>query len=83
MSRSENESAMLRVGDSVDSRFGTGKVEAITLTDRRYGKTGSSIENLSWELVQAGWAVVDLDNGHWQYGDLISRTQEEAQNGLP
>ena len=83
MSRSENESAMLRVGDSVDSRFGTGKVEAITLTDRKHGKTGSSVGHLSWDLVQAGWAVVDLDNGHWQYGDQISPAREDGQNGLP
>lgn len=77
MSHSEKDSTVLRVGSVVESQFGTAKVVDITLADRKHGKSGSSVEHLNWELVQGGWAVVDLDNGHWQYGDQISPAQEE------
>ena len=68
---------MLRIGSVVESQFGTAQVVDITLTDHKHGKFGRSVEHLNWQLIRAGWAVIDLDNGHWQYGDQISPEQKE------
>ena len=68
---------MLRVGDTVESQYGDASVTSITLTNQRHGKEGRDVPYIHWLLVKKGWVVVDLANGHWQYGDQVSPVQKE------
>jgi hypothetical protein len=67
----------LHVGDTVMWRGGFGnhaplpaKVTHIEKTETRNQKSGSSVDTLPWGEVPC--SVVNLDNGHWAYGDQIS-----------
>jgi hypothetical protein len=61
----------------VDSRHGVGKVIRIDRTTRRYDKYGNDVQEVTWADVKDGYVVVDMDNGHWQYGQDLSPVQEE------
>lgn len=69
---------MLHVGDKVMWRGTFGKdaplpahVTCIEKTERPNQKEGSTVEAISWDDIDC--SVIDLDNGHWAYGDQISK----------
>lgn len=70
-------SDILRVGDRVSSRFGNATVARITLVAEQGDKgenvdTSAAVPFMPWALVRENWAVVDLSNKHWCYGDQIA-----------
>lgn len=72
---------ILSIGDDVNSTFGRAKVEGITLVIEPGDKGeigGQQVAQISWALVKANWAIVDLSNGHWCYGDQVSPVEAEV-----
>jgi hypothetical protein len=74
-----HENELLSVGDTVNWRGGGGKyiplpakVENISLVNG-----GSNIESISWSLLSDRQVVVDLDNGHWAYGEQLEHYNGE------
>lgn len=73
---------ILSLGDTVNSKFGPAKVEGITLVVQQGDKgerSGQPVRRIAWELVEQNWAVVDLSNGHWCYGDQVSPVVEREK----
>ena len=73
----------LHIGDTVQwyGGFGTelgrqAVVTGITRT-KQYEKYGEAVEQLPWTLIQAGYGIVDLANGHWAYGHQITPLSNE------
>ena len=69
----------LKVGDTVQWRGSYGDqvarpsiVTAIVRTAESGGKYGPNVEQISWALINAGYGIVDLANGHWAYGHQIA-----------
>lgn len=67
----------LKVGDTVSWRGSWGndtpknaKVEAIEINC--IGKNGTNVEEVNWDFVNSRSVMVDLDNGHWAYGNQIT-----------
>lgn len=70
--------APLRVGDVVLWRGSWGSdvrrhavVTDLEQTSEPNEKYGERVDSLDWARVQAGFAVVTLDNGHWAYGHQL------------
>lgn len=71
--------SVLRLGDEVLWRGGFGRdvprlatVKRIEVTPgkrQKYG--GREVQWVEWKTVNANRVVVDLDNGHWAYGEQI------------
>ena len=75
----------LRVGDPVmwKGSWNTQPAEravvtGLQVTDHPREKYGEEVESVSWALVDANRVLFSLDNGHWAYGDQISRMAEEG-----
>ena len=83
----------LQIGDYVHNPHSVepSRVQRISLTYEQWGKgeqwerdgddykDGEYVNAINWKLVSDGWAVVDLENDHWCYGDQIRPvTPEEA-----
>lgn len=69
----------LRVGDLVNWRGGWGtdaprlaRVKLIEIDCNQLAENGLVVAECSWEEARKGSTVVDLDNGHWAYGDQLS-----------
>jgi hypothetical protein len=64
---------MFHVGQQVVTRWGIARIKTIEVTnesDRKYGYDVQSVpSNCTF--------VVDLDNGHWAYGDCISEIGDD------
>lgn len=74
--------AILHLGDSVNSKFGPSAVKQITLVSEQWDKgesDGVPVPHIAWNLVLNGWAIVDLENGHWCYGDQITPVTQEVR----
>jgi hypothetical protein len=72
---------MLKIGTKVNWRGAWGKQPAkeatVTgITIGCVGKVGHNVPNVHWELVNDRSVIVDLDNGHWAYGNQISKVNE-------
>ena len=65
---------MIRVGDTVSTKYGDVKVTNIELCESEYDKYGIHVKEVFENLKDR--CVFVLDNGHWQYG-----TQIEVING--
>ena len=67
------EFSMFHVGQQVVTRWGIARIKTIEVTnesDRKYGYDVQSVpSNCTF--------VVDLDNGHWAYGDCISEIGDD------
>ena len=70
---------MLNVGDTVHwrGRWGIADPQSAVVehieVECNGGKRGRRVESVSWGLVTCDNVVVDLDNGHWAYGDQIRK----------
>jgi hypothetical protein len=69
---------MLHVGDAVAWRGAWGSeaprravVRSIEQTYHPREKYGTQVQEMPWSRVRKNYAVVDLDNGHWAYGEQI------------
>jgi len=69
---------ILRVGDAVIWKGSWGqdspleaKVASIEETVGKHQKNGESVSQTKWSRIKADRAVVDLDNGHWAYGNQL------------
>lgn len=73
---------MLTVGDTVNWSNGWGmdfpkkaKVTSIEETDEVREKYGKDVQQIPWS--RKDYCTVDLDNGHWAYGEQIEPLQED------
>jgi hypothetical protein len=71
---------VLRVGDAVNWRGGfgahAGRVAKVLRMERvRLGESdgGTEVAEVPWDQVKSRALVVDLDNGHWAYGNQLER----------
>lgn len=70
---------LLNVGDSVywSGTWGNDPecvVKVQGITDNKNGsKGGPSIKSIPWAKIDGRNIIVDLDNGHWAYGDQLRR----------
>ena len=68
----------LKIGDEVSWRGAWGrqasKIAVVTEIEITNGdKYGRSVSSVGWTRVRDRNVVVTLDNGHWAYGEQISR----------
>ena len=68
----------LKIGDEVSWRGAWGsqasKIAVVTEIEITNGdKYGRSVNSVGWTRVRDRNVVVTLDNGHWAYGEQISR----------
>lgn len=70
---------VLRVGDEVIWRgsWGTAapqraRVVGLQRTNVQRSKQGRDVDELPWAVVRANYAVADLDNHSWAYGDQLA-----------
>lgn len=75
---------VLKIGDMVSWRGGWGeqapklaRVVGITRTTEPRTKYGRPVDSVPWFNVRLNLVVVDLDNGHWAYGNQIDRPMED------
>jgi hypothetical protein len=73
----------VRIGDNVKWRgcFGmdaprSAVVTGLEITDAPRTKYGREVEEASWELVRQNRVLFTLDNGHWAYGEQISKKEK-------
>ena len=59
------------IGDLVESKYGPARIKKIELMPekRHYSKCGINVKKMFTSMVDQ--CIIDLDNGHWQYGDEI------------
>lgn len=64
---------IIKIGDTVNSRFGIAKITHIELCDNPGEKYGSPA--ISVDADDKDRCVFDLDNKHWCYGNQITALQ--------
>jgi len=47
-------------------------VRGLQVTRGRREKYGRTVESVSWDVVRQNRVVVDLESGHWAYGEQIT-----------
>jgi hypothetical protein len=81
LSKHSNMKKTLNIGDKVMWRGAWGREaakEAVVTGIEKCAvgaKNGNSVSKVSWDKVNSRQIVVDLDNGHWAYGNQL--TQKE------
>ena len=60
---------ILKIGDDVLSEYGPAKITKIELCEKVGDKYGIEVNSVHTNLVDR--IVVDLDNGHWNYGTQL------------
>jgi hypothetical protein len=62
---------MFYIGDLVDTKYGPARIKKIELMPEKkhYSKCGINVKKMFTSMVDQ--CIIDLDNGHWQYGDEI------------
>ena len=63
----------IKIGDTVNTKFGIAKVTHIELCENVGDKYGSPA--ISVNVLDKDRCVFDLDNKHWQYGTQITALQ--------
>lgn len=76
---------MITVGDKIMWRGGFGKdtpkvatVTGLELTREPREKYGLATQSVTWERVEENRVLFTLDNGHWCYGEQVSRMETPA-----
>lgn len=70
---------MLNVGDTVrwSGCWGSDESQPAVVNhievETHGGKDGREVQSVSWDLVTRENCIVDLDNGHWAYGNQIRK----------
>ena len=70
----------LKIGDTVLSKHGTAVVESIELVEPGQ-KYGIKVNEVYWSMIDS--VVVDMDNGHWSYGEDLSSFEDDEDDGQP
>lgn len=71
---------MLNVGDTVNwsGCWGSDVPQSAVIkhieVETGGGKDGREVQSVSWSQVTRENVIVDLDNGHWAYGNQIRRS---------
>ena len=62
---------IIYVGDKVKTKFGVSQITKMELMPEKkhYSKCGINVKKMFTSMVDQ--CIIDLDNGHWQYGDEI------------
>ena len=62
------------IGDLVESKYGPARIKKIELMPekRHYSKCGINVKKMFTNLLE--YCIIDLDNGHFVYGDQIDKT---------
>ena len=62
------------IGDLVDTKYGPARIKKIELMPekRHFSKCGINVKKMFTNLLE--YCIIDLDNGHFVYGDQIDRT---------
>jgi hypothetical protein len=63
-----------KIGDTVISRHGVAKIKHIEVVEPGEKEDGISVKKFYWSMKNQ--VVVDLDNGHWAYGETISKSEK-------
>jgi len=63
----------IKIGDTVNTKFGIAKVTHIELCEKVGDKYGSPA--IAVNVLDKDRCVFDLDNKHWQYGTQITALQ--------
>lgn len=78
--------SVLSIGDTVLWRGGFGSapmeyavIEGIDECERRRDKYGTPVTEIPWAYIE--YACVSLDNGHWAYGEQLTRVLAAAPSG--
>lgn len=76
----------LNIGDTVSWRGAWGtepaeeaKVSDMWITKNPREKYGKQVQDASWDMVKQNRVVVDLENGHWAYGEQLSQLPQEGE----
>ena len=72
---------MLKIGHKVNWRGTWGKdfpkeATVTGITIGCVGKMGHDVDWTHWETIEGRETIVDLDNGHWAYGNQIERIEQ-------
>jgi len=59
----------IQVGDLISTRHGTSKIKKIELCEKPGEKYGIPVKRVFTNLLDR--VIIDLENGHWTYGDQI------------
>ena len=62
------------IGDLVESKYGPAGIKKIELMPekRHYSKCGINVKKMFTNLLE--YCIIDLDNGHFIYGDQIEKS---------
>ena len=62
------------VGDVVQTEYGLSKIKKIEIMPepRHYSKCGINVKKMFTNLLE--YCIIDLDNGHFVYGDQIEKS---------
>ena len=62
------------IGDLVESKYGPARIKKIELMPekRHYSKCGINVKKMFTNLLE--YCIIDLDNGHFIYGDQIEKS---------
>ena len=63
----------IKIGDTVNTKFGIAKVTHIELCEKVGDKYGAPA--ISVNITDKDRCVFDLDNKHWQYGTQVTALQ--------
>jgi len=70
-----------KVGDTVGSRHGVSKIKRIEIVEPGQKECGIEVNEYYWSLKNQ--VVVDLENGHWAYGDTIRQELTSCGRNTP
>jgi len=59
----------LKIGDKVMSRYGEARVTKLEMTERPGDKYGLEVQEVFTSMLE--YVIMDLDNGHWSYGQNV------------
>jgi hypothetical protein len=75
MKKAKQSSEVLKVGDSVNWRgnWGSHPPKIAVVSSILLGTEEEPTDSIEWEKVNTRDVITCLDNGHWAYGNQLSR----------
>ena len=69
-----------KIGDTVVSNHGVAKIERIEVVEPGQKENGISVKEFYWSMLEH--VIVDLDNGHWAYGESLKSIRQATLQGV-